>query len=107
MIALALNTMSKVNDTARGMPLTTATGAVVSLDLMNGKETPTACCPNDGEPLMSTFRYPGAEFVCMVCGNRLGFLSPTPKTNTPELQARHDQLRALFDAGVEPGSLLP
>lgn len=97
----------KIIDTAAGLPLTPATVVAASLNLMNRDEPPMACCPEDGEPLISTFRYPGAEFVCMVCGNRLGFLSPTPKTNTPELQARHDQLRALFDAGVEPGSLLP
>ncbi len=94
-----------VNDTARGMPLTDATATVAALDLINRKDPPMACCPRDGEPLISTFKYPGAEFVCMVCGNLLGFLAPTPKPDTPELSARHDELRARFDAGDKPGSV--
>lgn len=39
----------------------------------NEKEPPTAVCSVDGEPLISTFRYPGAEFVCLVCGKRYGY----------------------------------
>lgn len=88
----------KINDTAAGMPLTPATAVAASLSLMSHKEPPMACCPNDGEPLISTFRFPGAEFVCMVCGDHLGFLAPTPKPVTPELEARQKELQAKFDA---------
>lgn len=62
-----------------------------------GKPAPFACCPRDGEPLMSTFEFTGAEFYCQVCGGRFGFLSPTAKEPTPELQVRHDELRAVYD----------
>jgi hypothetical protein len=97
--------MTKVNDTARGMPMTNATAAATAMDLIGRKKAPMAICPSDGEPLISTFKYPGAEFVCMVCGGLLGFLAPTPKEVTPELQQRHDELRAKFDAGVTPGKM--
>lgn len=90
--------MVKINDTARGLPITRAA-------LLGRKEPPMACCPKDGEPLISTFRYPGAEFVCMVCGGLFGFLAPTPKTETPELTARYNELQARFDAGDRPGKL--
>ena len=93
----------KIDDTARGAPITPASAIATAMDLINRKEPPMACCPKDGEPLMSTFRYPGAEFVCMVCGSAYGFLAPTPKEETPELKARHDELRARFDAGETPG----
>lgn len=95
----------KIIDTAAGLPLTPATVAAAALNLIGSKEPPMACCPEDGEPLISTFRYAGAEFVCMVCGSLLGFLSPTPKDVTPELTERHDFLRKQFDAGVRPGSV--
>lgn len=67
------------------------------------KPAPFATCPADGEPLIGTFRYRGAEFVCMACGAKLGFLSPAPAEPTPALEARHAELRARFDAGEEPG----
>lgn len=95
----------KINDTARGMPLTDATAAVTAMDLINRKEAPMATCPRDGEPLISTFKYPGAEFVCMVCGGKLGFLAPTPKKETPELTKRYEELKARFDAGDTPGKM--
>lgn len=63
---------------------------------------PTACCPVDGEPLMSTFEYVKYEFCCLVCGRLYGFLSPQGKPTTPELDARHDELRARWDAGERP-----
>lgn len=66
---------------------------------------PMACCPTDGEPLVSTFERPGAEFVCAVCGRWLGFLSPTPKDSTPELEARQEELAAAWKAGTSPAQL--
>lgn len=60
---------------------------------------PYACCPRDGEPLISTLERAGAEFVCVVCGSWFGFLSPKPGLPTPERAARYDELRARFNAG--------
>jgi hypothetical protein len=65
--------------------------------LNRSKPAPMACCPKDGEPLISTLRWRGAEFFCMVCKTKYGFLSPTPKDVTPELQARHDELQEQFE----------
>lgn len=56
-----------------------------------------ATCPNDGEPVISTFEFPKKEFVCVVCGWLGGFLDPVPNT-TDDLQARHDELQAQYDA---------
>ena len=56
-----------------------------------------ACCPADGEPLISTFEFRGFEFICMVCGQKYGFLAPVGKPETPELIARHDELKAKYD----------
>lgn len=71
----------------------------LALDLVSrGKnEAPMATCPHDDEPLISTFEFQGAEFICQVCGHKYGFLSPKPAKWTPELQARHDELRAQYD----------
>lgn len=66
------------------------------------KPRPMATCPSDGEPLISTFERRGAEFLCMVCGRWLGFLSPEPADPTTELEARHAELQARFDAGERP-----
>lgn len=52
---------------------------------------------------MATFRYSGAEFVCMVCGSLYGFFDVDSVVDTPELAARHDELKARFDAGETPG----
>lgn len=58
---------------------------------------PMACCPTDREPLVATMEFRGAEFVCMVCGTKYGFLSAIGRPITPELQARHDELRARYE----------
>jgi hypothetical protein len=63
---------------------------------------PLACCPVDGEPLVSCMEYRGAEFLCMVCGAKVGFLGPTPKDPTPELDARYAELLAAYRAGERP-----
>jgi hypothetical protein len=55
---------------------------------------PTAVCRVDGEPLVSTLAFYQAEFVCVVCGRTYGFLEPDGADNTPELQARYEELRA-------------
>lgn len=62
------------------------------------KNPPVACCPDCEEPLVMTMEFRGAEFICMVCRRLFGFLSPTPKDETPELRARYDELKAQYDA---------
>lgn len=57
-----------------------------------------ACCPVDGEPLISTFERPKKEFVCIVCGAYWEFLQPHGSPETPELQARYEELLAQFKA---------
>lgn len=59
---------------------------------------PYAVCPVDGEPLVSTLEFRYAEFYCVVCKNKYGFLDPHPAEPTPELDARHAELRAQYDA---------
>lgn len=60
--------------------------------------TPMATCPYDGEPLMATFERAGFEFHCLRCGRWIEWLAPN-RGNAEQLQARHDELRARFDAG--------
>lgn len=57
-----------------------------------------ATCPVDGEPLVSTFEFPKYEFICVVCDRLYGFLQPQPAQETPELMARHDELREQYVA---------
>lgn len=64
--------------------------------LLSGNE-PMAVCPRDGDPLVMTMEFSGAEFFCVTCEGKFGFLAPTPATWTPELQARHDELKATYD----------
>lgn len=65
--------------------------------LLNKSDHPhMATCPGDGEPLICTLRFSGAEFYCMVCHRLYGFLSPQPAPWSEELQARHDELADQF-----------
>lgn len=68
----------------------------VVAELMSGNQ-PMACCPRDGEPLIMTFEFMGAEFICGVCNTKFGFLSPRPEPWTQSLQDRHDELKILYD----------
>lgn len=63
-----------------------------------GGEKPMATCPHDDEPLIMTLEFKGAEFICMVCERKFGFLSPKPATWTQELQDRYEVLKAQYDA---------
>lgn len=77
-----------------------------ALDMADkSKPARMACCPNCQEPMVSTMKYRGAEFVCQMCGLLCGWLDPIPKANTPELEARQKELQALFDSGKEPGAI--
>jgi hypothetical protein len=60
------------------------------------KPAPFACCPHCGDPLISTFRFPGAEFYCVACEATFGFLAPVGKPPTPDLEARYEELQAAF-----------
>lgn len=60
------------------------------------KPPPVATCHRDGEPLVGTLEFPGAEFVCAVCGRLYGFLGPKPAEQTPELLARLEELTARY-----------
>lgn len=68
-----------------------------ALNLMGKKEPPMAMCPScKTEPLVLTFKWPGAEFYCVVCGRTFGFLDPRPETPTPELVAHQLANKAKF-----------
>lgn len=71
-----------------------------AVTLLQGTK-PMACCPHDGEPLICTLEFNGAEFYCVTCERTYGFLSPTPKPWTAELQARHDELEVVYQAACD------
>jgi hypothetical protein len=77
----------------------------MALDAIERKRTgapaPMACCTRCGEPLIGTFRFAGYEFVCICCGKLLGFVEPTPKAATPELDARQAELQRLWNEAVK------
>lgn len=47
-----------------------------------------AGCPDCGEPVVATFRFPGKEFICFGCGGPFDFLQPVHIDAAPELVAR-------------------
>lgn len=58
-----------------------------------------AGCPTCREPLMSTLEQPQNEFYCMTCKRYLPFLRPVSLGESAEVESRHAELRARFDAG--------
>lgn len=55
-------------------------------------------CMRDGEPLVWTFEFPGAEYHCVVCGgleDMFGLRAPA----TPTRQARLDELTEQYQRG--------
>lgn len=62
-----------------------------------GTPAPMATCPRDGEPLVMTFEFDGAEFICVVCGMKYGWLAPSKAAATPELTARLAELQVQYD----------
>lgn len=60
-----------------------------------------------GAPLVSTFAFRGAEFLCLDCGAQLGFLSPRRGTPTPALCAQTAAVEAEFAAHVGGKLLIP
>jgi hypothetical protein len=69
----------------------------LALDMATGKERRVATCHLDDEPLVGTFEFRGAEFVCVVCGQLYGFLGPKPAQETPGLLARLAELTARYE----------
>lgn len=54
-----------------------------------GEGPRVAMCPTcPDEVLVSTLRWPGAEFYCLGCEGGFSFVDPRPEEPTPELDAR-------------------
>lgn len=80
-----------------------------ALDLIGrkqrGEKAPVACCPEcpDPTPLVSTLIFSYAEFYCLECGGRYGFLEARAEEETEQLRERREaNLRAWKDlsAGI-------
>jgi len=74
---------------------------VRALDLaartLRGEGPMVAMCPTcPDEVLVSTMRWPGAEFYCLGCDRGYSFIDPRPETPTPELDERIAQAIARF-----------
>lgn len=54
-------------------------------------------CRRDGEPLVFTMEFPGAEYVCGLCGGTEGVLGRRVATS-PELVARLDALTEVYES---------
>jgi hypothetical protein len=61
------------------------------------RRTRLATCPVDGTPLIMTMAFRGAEFYCLECGGRFGWLQPHGVEPTPELEERYEKLKAEWD----------
>lgn len=56
------------------------------------------CCPRDGEPVVFTFEFPGAEYYCVVCGWKGDVVSPKGVPATPKLAERYSELSDRYEA---------
>ncbi len=76
-----------------------ATGLDLIERKRQGRAPPLACCPRCPEPtpLIGTIRFYKAEWYCLECGGRFGFLSPRTVEDTPELKARYEELQREWD----------
>jgi hypothetical protein len=75
--------------------------------MMPERVPPMAMCPRCEAPLISTCVFSGYEFYCVECGNRVTFFGPRAAQPTPELDARHDALRAEWDEHAGRKLLVP
>lgn len=68
-----------------------------------------ACCPScgSGTPLISTMAFPGAEFYCLDCGDRFGFLSPISGGDGPEIIAKMAEYQKEWDENVGEKLITP
>ena len=55
-------------------------------------------CSKDGEPLVFTFEFPGAEYVCVTCGALYGVLGVPTAPATAEIQERYAELHDRYEA---------
>ena len=55
-------------------------------------------CPKDGEPVIFTFEFPGAEYVCVVCGSTYGIFSIDRALAADGLVARYEELSEQYEA---------
>lgn len=71
---------------------------VKALELALHKGPPrTAMCPVcPDEVLVSTIRWPAAEFYCLGCQGHFSFVDPRPAETTPELDERIAAANARF-----------
>lgn len=77
----------------------------LALRVGRGEGPKVAMCPTcPDEVLVSTLRWPGAEFYCLGCKGHFSFVDPRPADPTPELDARIDLARDSFRALVEEGA---
>lgn len=76
-----------------------AADVVKGIDLLSRKIPPMACCPRceEATPLIGTIVFYQAEFYCLECGGRFGFLDPRTADPSPELSAHHARLQAEWD----------
>ena len=54
-------------------------------------------CPNDGEPVIETYRNPEAAFLCIPCGKRYPYDELLDAPSTPELDARYHELTVIYE----------
>lgn len=66
--------------------------------LVDEHTRPFAGCRACGEPLVGTFERPQLEWVCMGCGRWFGFLGVDSIPFSLEVDARHRELRAQYEA---------
>ena len=57
-----------------------------------------AICPNDGDALVETLRFPGAELFCVTCDGRFGWFDVPSTEWTAALQERLDEVQVEFDS---------
>lgn len=65
-------------------------------------------CSTDGAPLVWTFEFKGAEYVCMQCGRTEGMLGKRAEM-TPTMAAQHDAFKDQYalERAVREGRPLP
>ena len=61
-----------------------------------------AICDNCRGILIQTFKFNYAEFYCMACGSKFGFLGRDKVVATSEMIDEHRKLKAQFDEIAEP-----
>lgn len=55
-----------------------------------------AVCSHCGEPMISTFAFPGSEYYCLICGSTYGMFSAKTIKSTKELIYRQKLYNKIF-----------